>query len=251
MIIISNLDSGEGLPSRHPGCRVVASIDVEWTKNYKVKNGNVPFCWSVAWLQIIDSSHAQLPHNFSFTSTYVTDSGQTQRLIAAAEAQIAGILSHADMIVGHQLSSDLAVLANVSHKPLGAVEELRDRWHNRRSQIDPVVVDTRYDTGPILRGTSRRLVDVCAELDMDVTQPELARVSMTALHRRWLDQADCSARERISVLNLRHSLSAAYVALRTAGLGRWDARLNVNHVLAHQLGGAFDWLSTPEFRKLL
>ena len=30
---------------------------------------------------------------------------------------------------------------------------------------------------------------------------------MTTLHRRWLERAETSAREKITVLNLRHALS--------------------------------------------
>jgi hypothetical protein len=28
---------------------------VEWTKNYRVKNGNTPFCYSVVWLAVPES----------------------------------------------------------------------------------------------------------------------------------------------------------------------------------------------------
>jgi hypothetical protein len=40
---------------------------------------------------------------------------------------------------------------------------------------------------------------------------------MTALHRDWLTSADTEARERVTVLNVRHSLSTALVALRATG----------------------------------
>jgi hypothetical protein len=46
---------------------------------------------------------------------------------------------------------------------------------------------------------------VCAELKLDVSQPELAGRSMTALHRDWLTRDDTQARERVTVLNLRRS----------------------------------------------
>ncbi len=59
------------------------------------------------------------------------------------------------------------------------------------------------------------------------------------------------AREKISVLNLRHSLSTALVAARAAGLGSWEPGLNVNRLLAVGLGGAFGWLSGPVFTALL
>jgi hypothetical protein len=73
-----------------------------------------------------------------------------------------------------------------------------------------------HDAGHVLACQSRRLVDVCADLRLDVTQPELRGTSMTALHRRWLELADTTAREKITVLNLRHSLSTAMVAARAA-----------------------------------
>lgn len=252
MIIHSNLGGLGRVPARQLGYRLVASLDVEWTKNYKIKNGNVPFCWSVTWLQIPEDYGSALPPGFGFTSAYVTDNDETQSLITAADTEIVLILNHADLIIGHQVSSDLAVLCNASQHPLAGVQRLRGRWHGRcEATSGPVVIDSRYDADNILTGTSRRLVDVCTELNLDVTQPELARTSMTALHRAWLTSGDASARERISVLNLRHGLSAAYVALRSAGLATWDNRVNVNQVLDRQLEGQFAWLRSPAFGQLV
>lgn len=252
MIIESNLGGLGHVPGRRPGCRLVASLDVEWTKNYRIKNGNVPFCWSVTWLQVPESHDSALPLGFSFTSAYVTDNDETQSLIRAADAEIALILDHADLIIGHQVSSDLAVLCNASQFPLPEVQRLRGHWHRRREAASrPVVIDSRYDADNILTGASRRLVDVCTELNLDVTQPELTSTSMTALHRVWLTCGDASARERITVLNLRHGLSAAYVALRSAGLAWWDDPVNVNQVLDRQLDGQFAWLKSSAFARLV
>lgn len=174
-----------------------------------------------------------------------------QDLIDAADPQLAALLDDADLIIGHQVSSDLAVLQNASQRPLPAVQKLRELWHARRGPTTPAVVDSRYDVDAIMRGKSRRLVDVCTELDLDVTQPELARTSMTALHRDWLNDHDPTARERITVLNLRHGLSAAYVALRGAGHGTWDEPVNLNQTLHDQLSGTFAWLDSPTFQQLL
>jgi hypothetical protein len=164
------------------------------------------------------------------------------------------VLRDADLIAGHQLSSDLAVLASASTLPIAGVAAVRAAWHQRRQDATvggQRIVDTRYDTGHVLACASRRLVDVCADLRLDVTQPELRGTSMTALHRRWLETQDTTAREKITVLNLRHSLSTALVAAHAAGLGRWQGRLNVNRLLATRLGGAFSWLANPEFTALL
>lgn len=95
----------------------------------------------------------------------------------------------ADRVTGHQFTSDLGVLANASPNPLPAVTTARETWLDRRNHdpADRRVIDTRYDTDHVLNCRSRRLVDVCTELRLDVTQPELRGTSMTALHRAWLN----------------------------------------------------------------
>ncbi|HWG61380.1 MAG TPA: hypothetical protein VG253_06670 [Streptosporangiaceae bacterium] len=58
------------------------------------------------------------------------------------------------------------------------------------------------------------------------------------------------AREKITVLNLRHSLSTA-IAARAAGFARWQAGLNVNRLLAGELGSELGWIADPVFTALL
>jgi len=134
-----------------------------------------------------------------------------------------------------------------------AVTAAAGAWRQRRqvSGGPAGFLDTRYDAGHILACQSRRLLDVCADLYLDVAQPELRGTSMTALHRRWLHDGDIAAREKITVLNLRHSLSTALVAARAAGLAHWQPGLNINRLLARELGGAFGWLADPVFIALL
>jgi hypothetical protein len=171
--------------------------------------------------------------------------------VELAAADIAAATQAADLITGHQLCSDLAVLAaNAGPAAPPALAAARRAWHERRTDPAGQIIDTRFDAGHLLAGTSRRLVDVCGELDLDVTQPELARKSMTGLHRDWLAHADIEARERVTVLNLRHSLSTALVALRAAGHVGWDTRLNVNAMLTAGLHGRLGWLDHPTFRAL-
>ena len=52
MIITSNIPAPDGVPAAPPGTLLAAAIDVEWSKNYRVRGGNVPFCYSVAWLAL-------------------------------------------------------------------------------------------------------------------------------------------------------------------------------------------------------
>ena len=253
MIVTSNLPAPDAAPPVPPGTLLAAAIDVEWSKNYRVRGGNVPFCYSVAWLAL--SREDAIPGSFGFwySSAYVHGTGETGDLVASADSALLRILACASLIAGHQLSSDLAVLAAAAGAPLLGVTAAQVAWR-RRGQLlpgGPRLLDTRYDTGHVLQRASRRLVDVCAELDLDVTQPELHGTSMTALHRRWLERAETSAREKITVLNLRHALSTALVAAHAAGLASWPPGLNVNKMLAAGLDGTLGWPADPAFAALL
>jgi hypothetical protein len=253
MIIASNIPAAGEAPPVPPGTLLAAAIDVEWSKNYRVRGGNVPFCYSVAWLALSREDVMLGPFGFWYTSAYVHGTDETGDLVASADSALLKTLACAGLIAGHQLSSDLAVLAAAARAPLLGVTAAQAAWRRRGPLLPggPRLLDTRYDTGPVLRCASRRLVDVCAELRLDVTQPELRGTSMTALHRRWLERAETSAREKITVLNLRHALSTALVAAHAAGLASWPPGLNVNTILAAGLDGTLGWLRDPAFIALL
>jgi hypothetical protein len=233
----------------------VAAIDVEWSMNYRIRGGNVPFCYSVAWLALPcgEASTSLDAARFWYASAFVQNATQVSDLGGEADAALACLMSHASLIAGHQLCSDLAVLTAAATTRPAAITAATTAWQQRRQERpgQPRFLDTRYDAGHILDCPSRRLADVCADLRLDVTQPELRGTSMTALHRRWLESGDDTAREKITVLNLRHSLSTVLVAARTAGLGHWRPGLNVSRLLARELDGAFGWLKTPVFTGLL
>ena len=254
MIITGNVPAGEAPPCP-PGTRLLAAIDVEWSKNYRVKNGNVPFCFSVAWIPLPGAGEDAVTaaSRFWYTSAYVQDDGERGDLITAADAVLGCLAGRASMIAGHQLCSDLAVLAAAGGGESPAIKAAAAAWRQRRDAPagQPPFLDTRYDAGHVLARASRRLVDVCADLRLDVTQPELRGASMTALHRRWTEHGDTMAREKITVLNLRHSLSTAIVAARAAGLAYWQPGLNVNQLLARELGSELGWTADPVFTALL
>lgn len=253
MIITSNIPPPEAAPAAPPGTLLAAAIDVEWSKNYRVRDANVPFCYSVVWLALSREDVSPGSFGFWYTSAYVHGPGDTGDLVASADGALLRILERASLIAGHQLSSDLAVLAAAANAPLLGVTAAQVAWRRRDQLLPgrPWLLDTRYDTGHVLKCASRRLVDVCAELRLDVTQPELHGTSMTALHRRWLEREETSAREKITVLNLRRALSTALVAAHLAGFGSWSPGLNVNKMLATGLGGALGWPGDPVFAALL
>jgi hypothetical protein len=252
MIISSNVPGGQLVPPRGPG-PLLASVDVEWSKNYRIRGGNVPFCYSVIWLPLPPHRIGLDDTPFWYTSAYVHDTSETQNLITGADQALGEVLRCADLIAGHQLCSDLGTLASAARQPVNGIYAARTAWRQRRQAGEgvPRILDTRYDADHALTGTSRRLVDVCTSLRLDVTQPELRGTSMTALHRRWLEHREIIAREKITVLNLRHSVSTALVATYAAGLGHWQPGLNVNRLLAVELGRAFRWLTDPAFTTLI
>ena len=64
MIITSNIPTPDVTPTAPSGTLLAAAIDVEWSKNYRVRGGNVPFCYSVAWLAL--SREHVVPGSFGF-----------------------------------------------------------------------------------------------------------------------------------------------------------------------------------------
>lgn len=89
MIVTTNLPGRPGRAPRRPaGTMLWASIDVEWTKNYRIKNGNRPFCYSVVYSAVPDTAApvdlSELP--FSYTSVYVEDPDETDALLASASS---------------------------------------------------------------------------------------------------------------------------------------------------------------------
>jgi len=256
MITVSSLADPGRAPRIRAGHSLAAAVDVEWTKNYKIKNGNRPFCCSVVYLDLPGGAPADLSTAaFEYVSVYLEPGEPASALAARADTLIRAVLQDARIVTGHQVCADLAVLAGAAaaSAPARSVAEARAAWHHRRDPDGQLwqVIDTRYDAGHLLHGLSRRLVDVATELGLDVTQPELRGTSMTALHRTWLDAGNVTARERISVLNLRHSLSTALIALHAAGRGGWTGVLNVNQLIAGRAAGAWGWLGSPAFRGLL
>ena len=253
MIITSNSPAPDAAPLAPPGTLLAAAIDVEQSKNYRARGGNVPLCYSVAWLALSREDAAPGSFGFWYTSAYVHGTSETGDLVTSADSALLKTLKCTSPIARHQLSSDLAGLAAAADAPLLGVTAAQVGWQ-RRGQLlpgGPRLLDIRYDTEHLLQRASRQLVDVCTEQDLDVTQPELHGTSMTAVHHRWLKRDETLAREKITVLNLRHALSTALVAAHIARLASWPPGLNVNKILATKLDGALGWLDDPMFAALL
>lgn len=239
--------------------KALVGFDVEWTKNYKIKHGSQPFCFSFVWLDI-DRSERDFSDQIEFglSARYVQDSSEIPTLIQEADSALCQLVDQFEeiIVVGHQFSSDLGVL--LQHPDAGQVPNLRrlkDAWSERRepglfSSRTIQVLDTRYDLETILTKKSRRLVDVCDELGLEVTQPEI-RGSMTKMQRSFYETGDSSILQRLLVLNIRHSLSSAILYLFSLKGRPPYPYVNTNRILYKNLNAELDYLRCEGFRSLL
>lgn len=233
------------------GAPQLVGFDAEWTKNYRIKNGSRPFCYSFVTFRLppIGTPLSDVAPYFGFKSVYIDTADEEQAVIAAADRDLAAALDSGQLLAGHQVTSDLSVLRDASASSVPGVESALAAWHERKTSSVPQVLDTRYDVDDYVSCESRRLVDVCDALDLDVRQPEI-NGSMTRVHRRFLEQGDDRAREKLIVLNLRHSLSTSLVALVALGRAHAEA-VDVNALLIDELWDQLDYVSSGCLSDLL
>jgi len=233
---------------------IIISFDLEWTKNYKIKNGNKPFCFSYIYFYYPTFPKRIEDLEFGFISHYVENIDEISDLVENADTFLHSFLNQNGIILGHQLSSDISVILRYSNQPKTTnFSELKELWH-RRKTVDIFsklrVFDTRYDMETFLKQKSRRLVDVCDEFSFIVTQPELA-YSMTKMQNMYYANKDVSIMEKLSVLNLRHSLSAALLFLYHQNGKKPQKRINVNKIVYRNLKDYYGYVNSKEFKALL
>jgi len=236
--------------------RLVVSFDLEWTKNYRIKNGNLPFCFSFVYFPFNawrSESDKQL--EFGVYLRYVDHKNEIPDLLREADKILGRFFcSHNQTtVVGHQLSSDISIVLNsASEKSAVNFLELKKIWKTRKDKLKSSVevFDSRYDMNALLKEKSRRLVDVCQECGLDVTQPEI-KSSMTKMQNDYYLSGDKKIMERLSILNIRHSLSAAILFLIYKKMIKEKRVINVNHILSRGLSEGFNYLREEDFLKLL
>lgn len=237
-------------------------FDVEWTKNYREKNGNIPFCFSIVEINKNDINFNKLKNGkvfFKYIQYYCEEKEEFKQLVSLADLWSCKILDSLEnnVLCGHQISSDFSVLYNAgiakNIETINHIAELRKRWKNRRENVKSGIMDTRYDIFKSFLGKSRRLVDMCNDFELDVTQPELKNRSMTELQNKFYSIKDEEIYERIAVMNLRHSLSAVILYWLNEKVNNAEQRkyLNVNQIIYNCLKNDFKWVMSEEFESLL
>lgn len=245
-----------------PNQQCLIGFDAEWTKNYKIKNGNVPFCFSLVSLVQDEVNYSCLDAGtlkFRYVQLYCESHEESRELVLQFNSYAEQVIDSLNscILCGHQMSSDLSVLTNYARflgvTELSSIEKLKNYWHGRKYSGNSCVFDTRYDIRQTFLGHSRRLVDMSNDFLLDVTQPELGHVSMTKLHNDYVANKKDDIRERISVMNIRHSLCATILYWLNSQVlqGNSLRPININKTIGVNLSGEFGWIDSNTFRGLL
>lgn len=225
--------------------KLVFGIDFEWTKNYKIKNGNIPFCFSIVYFPIYQKSfNVSEKLDIGIKSFYVEKKEETGILIEKAGE----FFSHhalKNVIVGHQLHSDIAVISNYSQGKNENIEDFKALWRKRKE--NRYLFDTRYDVTNY-QCKSRRLVDVCKDYRIDVKQPEV-KGSMSKMHHVFLQTHDSSIVEKLSVMNIRHSLSTALIYASFYLNNK--KTIQTNNILYRNLKEHYKYIASENFKTLV
>jgi hypothetical protein len=228
---------------------LILAFDLEWTKNYKIKNGSVPFCFSFVYFAQQEPAADYEIMEFGFISSYIQTPDEETELLNHANAELGNFLKHKCILVGHQLVSDISVILSRTGNTKENFTKLKHLWQNRKAKngLHVQVFDTRYDLVNYLTGESRRLVDVCTESGLNVHQPELQSSSMTKMQNEFYKTQDNRTLEKLQVLNIRHGLSCAILYNCYINNYKPANKINVNKILYNNLKGIISYLDTPEF----
>jgi hypothetical protein len=233
---------------------LILGFDVEWTKNYQIKNGNRAFCFSLVSVLVktpwqVDTLEEEIDIGFSLY--YANAEDECQSLCDAANRLIGQVLSDENTITGHQFSSDISVLLACSEHELPALRLLQQAWRTRNERSitrDIRVFDTRYDLPTSKQAASNKLVNVCPVWNLEVKQPEI-QGSMTKMQKIFYRNQSSLIMEKIAVLNLRHSLSSIMLYLFHQH-GRPERPVNINTILYRNLRDTFEYVRSEPFATL-
>lgn len=110
------------------------------------------------------------------------------------------------------------------------------------------VEDTRYDITN-LDCQSRRLVDVCKEYELNVTQPEI-KGSMSKMHLDFIKDHKKSFMEKLSIMNIRHSLSCA-IMYNMYKADMKGTKIYTNDIIYKNIKELFAYTQDNNFKELL
>ncbi len=243
-------------------CRIVA-IDTETAKNWRSTIKFIPFCASFFSIYYDSKNINQaidIENLYIECEVYFRDNEHsTSDYLKNVNNMIGRYLNSPvkTTIVGHQLTIDLFSLKNMSSEKLDNVELLIERCKKRKMQENDnlQVDDTRYDIQNRIIG-EEKLRTVSLRLNIFAVQNELEKLSLTKQYNKYIGDNDTLKRERLIIMNLRHSFQTALVWLRDAVYSEESNIYKSNFITTNDMiyklcKKSIGYVSTSEFSETL
>lgn len=245
-----------------PGKKRIVAIDTEWAKNWKAEEKVVPFCCSFHTIYIDNIlGTINLDDVCMESETYFrSHADSTQGYIDKVEKILFSYINDNTIFVGHQLSSDLHTFVQNSKNRLDNVlyliESLRLRKKKDAGEILNVI-DTRYDIKNRIRGNGgEKLRNVSLRYRVYAIQNELNEISLTKMYNQYVIDGDVEKREKLSVMNWRHSFQTALVCLLDMHPScliynkKFDQDFLVTNDIIQEMGKSkFGYLNSEEYNR--
>lgn len=242
------------------GQKKIVAIDTEWAKNWRAEEKVVPFCCSFHTIylegikDIIDIDNVSMSSETYFRSR----EDSIQDYIDKVDLLVSRYMTEGTAFVGHQLSSDLHTFVQQSKKPLKnipcLIESLRFRKKSDKAATFSMF-DTRYDIKNRIRGGGgEKLRNVSLRYKVYAIQNELNNTSLTKMYNQYVIDRDVTKREKLTVMNWRHSFQTALVYLidiypkNPIYNKKFDGEFLVTNDIILEMGGnTFGYLSSEEY----
>lgn len=247
--------------NRPSGKKRIVAIDTEWAKNWKAEEKVVPFCCSFHTIYLDDITDPIVLEDPCMESEmyFRSKRDSTQDYIDKVEKILSSYINEDTLFVGHQLSSDLHTFVQNSTKRLDSlsllIESLRLRKNKNTDRRVLNVMDTRYDIKNRLRGNGgEKLRNVSLRCKVYAIQNELNEMSLTKMYNQYILDGDVLKREKLSVMNWRHSFQTSLICLLDMNPGysiynkKFDDNFLVTNDIMQEMGkDAFNYINSDEY----
>ncbi len=244
------------------GKKRIVAIDTEWAKNWKAKEKVVPFCCSFHTIYLGGILDTIVLNDLYMESEiyFRSQNDSTQDYIDKVEKILSSYIDNDTIFIGHQLSSDLHTFVHNSSNRLGnilwLIESIRLRKNRNVNKKILSVIDTRYDIKNRIKGNGgEKLRNVSLRYKVYAVQNELNEMSLTKMYNHYISDGDFEKREKLSIMNWRHSFQTALVCLLDMYPDRliYNAKFNENFLVTNDIiqemgKDVFRYLNSEEYK---
>ncbi|MFN4149312.1 MAG: hypothetical protein ACK4IX_00060 [Candidatus Sericytochromatia bacterium] len=240
----------------------IVSLDTEWAKNWRAKEKFIPFCACLHTIYIdnvydvIDLNNIEMVSELYFRSKHET----TIEYLKTIDHIIGNHIDDTTLFVGHQLSSDLHSLQNLSDLSLDNVKNLIDIFKLRKDRAkfhELTTFDTRYDIkNRVIGNGNEKLRNVSIRYNVFAVQKELDKMSLTKMYNEYSLDNDDLKREKLTIMNWRHAFQTALITLidifspiKLFSYDYNDSFLSTNESIFRMGYNSFEYLNSLEYKE--